>query len=77
MVSTLDHVWKDINIENDANEFDGNDGNDDDKEEEEARFEFLENENDNMQDILMEDIVTGNLSEWLNETFDDIDVDLL
>jgi len=63
MVSTLDHVWNDINIENDANEFDGNDGNDDDKEEE-ARFEFLENENDN-------------LSEWLNETFDDIDVDLL
>jgi len=62
MVSTLDHVWNDINIENDANEFDGNDGNDDDKEEE-ARFEFLENEN--------------NLSEWLNETFDDIDVDLL
>ena len=64
MVSTLDHVWNDINIENDANEFDGNDGNDDDKEEE-ARFE------------LMEDIVTDNLSEWLNETFDDIDVDLL
>ena len=64
MVSTLDHVWNDINIENDANEFDGNDGNDDDKEEE-ARFEFLENENDNM------------LSEWLNEKFDDIDVDLL
>ena len=63
MVSTLDRVWNDINIENDANEFDGNDGNDDDKEEE-ARFEFLENENDN-------------LSEWLNETFDDIDVDLL
>jgi len=64
MVSTLDRVWNDINIENDANEFDGNDGNDDDKEEE-ARFE------------LMEDIVTDNLSEWLNETFDDIDVDLL
>ena len=63
MVSTLDRVWNDINIENDANEFDGNDGNDDDKEEE-ARFEFLEND-------------TDNLSEWLNETFDDIDVDLL
>jgi len=74
MVSTLDRVWNDINIENDANEFDGNDGNDDDKEEE-ARFEFLENESDNMQDILMEDIVT--ISDWLNETFDDIDADLL
>ena len=67
MVSTLDRVWNDINIENDANEFDGNDGNDDDKEEE-ARFEFLN---------LMEDFVTDNISDWLNETFDDIDVDLL
>ena len=65
MVSTLDRVWNDINIENDANEFDGNDGNDDDKEEE-ARFEFFENENDNMH-----------LTDWLNETFDDIDADLL
>ena len=69
MVSTLDRVWNDINIENDANEFDGNDGNDDDKEE--ARFEFFENENDNMQDV------TDNISDWLNETFDDIDADLL